>query len=344
MRRASLAARIAAFEQLARLLSAGIPLSYAIDRLAAGVSQPGLRVPLNAIRASIAAGTSLHAAVRGTAGLLSEAECALIEVGEQTGHLPEVIERIAAGWRRSLATRRALLAGIAYPAFLLLASAFLLPLPELVARGTGAYARSVASWLGGAAAIIGLAVIAPRVLQRLGAGPAARAVAWRTPVVASLYRRRVIGDVLHALATALAAGLGIPKALDLSARAGGDETVASGMAAAGRAIAAGGDLAGSLRATGLFPEVVCIAVAGGEQSGTLADTLARLADDIAREHESLLKLLTRMATAGILLAVVASLGVRVLGQARALLPGAGGEMDEVMQMIEREAPVLRPLR
>ncbi|MBM4395747.1 MAG: type II secretion system F family protein, partial [Deltaproteobacteria bacterium] len=192
-----LGARIAAVEQLSRLLHAGIPIDSALERLVAGVSQPRLAGALAAIRTAIASGEGFAAAARKAPALLTEAECSLLEVGERAGLIPEILDRVTVAWRRAQETRRALLVGAIYPMLLLFASAFLMPLPDLVLKGPGPYLAAVGTWLGIAAGVIGVAAAMPYAVRALGLGRPLRLLAWRLPVVKAVYRRRVLADVLH---------------------------------------------------------------------------------------------------------------------------------------------------
>ena len=81
--------------QLASLISAGLPLERAMTALIDEASTPAQRDLVAALRAEVNSGVSLGKALANHPGEFSELYTAVINSGEQTGRLGQVLERLA---------------------------------------------------------------------------------------------------------------------------------------------------------------------------------------------------------------------------------------------------------
>ena len=336
--------RLLVVDQLARLATAGVSLPSALARISATLRPGRMRATIEQLRAATEAGRGLAGASEAVPGLFSESERGLIELGERTGRMADVLTRISSRWRGAQDVRQQLVAGITYPVLLMLSSALLMPLPALFQGGLRAYlagAASTLAWLAGVAVAVALL---PRAVSKLRLAGPLRELAWRLPLLKAIYRRQVLVDVTHTLSTALAAGLGVQESLQLARGATTDPTANRALTDAGRGIAAGGELATSFALTGLLPEATLVALAGGEQSGTLPDALGRIADDLDHELRTVLAVGVRVAGITLLLLVTGLVGLRVMNQATStLLPGGNVPgMNEVLEEMQR-SPALRPI-
>ena len=332
--------RLAAVEQMARLIRSGVAPSQAASQIATNAHRK-LSLTLKALATNVEAGGGFAEAAA-SSGLLDAAEAGLLAVGERTGRMPDVLARIAVGWRRGLAAKRQLLMAAVYPLMLLSLSVLTLPLPALVSRGVGAYLRECASgfaWIAGAVALV---ACVPWAIRRLRAGPLLRRVAWHLPGLGVFYRKKVLSDALHGLATGLDAGLGVQEALRLASAATADPTISEAIGATGRAIDRGEEFAVAVRATGLLPAASLTSIAGGETSGTLAESLAGLADDYAHDFADMLTVAVRVGGVLLLVAVTAIVAMRILGTATGLQMG-GSIPPELQRELDRSVKYL-PLK
>lgn len=81
--------------QMATMLKAGVPLLQSLDIIAEGIEKPALRALLDELKIGIAAGNRLASTLRQHPAYFDELYCNLVAVGEQTGALELLLERIA---------------------------------------------------------------------------------------------------------------------------------------------------------------------------------------------------------------------------------------------------------
>lgn len=167
-------------QELSWMVAAGVPLGRAIDLLQAEAA-PRMAPVLRGLRAELRSGGTLAEAMT-RAGVFPEADLRLVALGEAAGTLPLVLERLHQGRVQAQALRRKIGSALVYPAFLLVVAL-------------------------GAVALIALTVI-----------PQLRALLPPQPLAsggdAAIRRLIALSDLLaaHALAAALAAGLGLAAA------------------------------------------------------------------------------------------------------------------------------------
>lgn len=328
--------RLVVVTQLHRLLASGQPLTASLAGLRRSTRSPALARTLDGLVADLDAGLSLEQAIDRHPGLFPGVEAGWVAVGERTGNLAGVLDRLAGRLKRVLDLRRRAIHAAAYPVFLLAAACVLLPLPTLFGPcGTAGYLAEAGKGLG--LLVLGGAVLAalPRVVARTGLDVPLRRIAFAVPVLGWPYRSGVLADMLHGMSAGFAAGLGVHDTLSMTARSLRDPRAAAACAATAARLEQGAEFAVALGATGLLPEHAMLAIAAGERSGTLADTLADLADEFGRIHADRMAWLVRAGTTLLLLAAMAMVAVRIIGAASGLF----GEL-ETLEQLEREVPGL----
>ena len=110
-------------QQLAALVRAGIPILQAISMLRKRAASPRLRTVLADVEEQIRGGAALSEAFASQGGIFPRIYTASILAGERSGALDEVLSRYVNYMRRNVALRRKIRGALAYPMFLLFASA-----------------------------------------------------------------------------------------------------------------------------------------------------------------------------------------------------------------------------
>src|SRR5215471_3866886 len=110
-------------QQLAALVRAGIPILQAISMLRKRAASARLREVLGNVEEQIRGGAALSAAFAGQGAIFPRIYTASILAGERSGALDEVLSRYVTYMRRNVALRRKIRGALAYPMFLLIASA-----------------------------------------------------------------------------------------------------------------------------------------------------------------------------------------------------------------------------
>src|SRR6201988_3170447 len=111
-------------QQLAALVRAGIPILQAISMLRKRAASARLRSVLGDVEDQIRGGAALSQAFASQGGIFPRIYTASILAGERSGALDDVLSRYVTYMRRNVALRRKIRGALAYPMFLLVASAF----------------------------------------------------------------------------------------------------------------------------------------------------------------------------------------------------------------------------
>src|SRR5678810_749503 len=110
-------------QQLAALVRAGIPILQAISMLRKRAASARLRAVLGDVEDQIRGGAALSEAFAQQGGIFPRIYTASILAGERSGALDDVLSRYVSYMRRNVALRRKIRGALAYPMFLLFASA-----------------------------------------------------------------------------------------------------------------------------------------------------------------------------------------------------------------------------
>jgi type IV pilus assembly protein PilC len=306
--------QVAAFlRQLATMLHAGLPLLQALD-IAAGDGTGDMASLLRVVRADVAAGETLHAALARHPRQFDALVCNLIRAAELAGMLDTMLERIALYREKSLALRGKIRAALAYPCAVLVAALvvtlvimlWVVPSFEEMFRNFGAelpmltqIVMAISRALGRHWLLLLAAVaLAAGAANWLGRRPGVRA-AWQRislslPLAGGLLRQAAIARWSRTFGTLFGAGIVIPEALESAAGSAGNVVYAEASRSMREAIGNGATLHMAMRGAGVFPEMAIQMVAVGEESGTLDAMLARVAELAEREVDDAVNALTSL--------------------------------------------------
>ncbi len=284
--------------QLATMMRAGVPLVRAFEVVGRSARNPALAAVIGAVGQEVSEGASLAAALGKYPRIFDELYVALVGVGEQSGALEPMLERIATYHERTVATRRKLAKAMTYPAVVVLAAVlvttllliYVVPQFETVFAGVGAdlpaFTQFVIGisdgirehwpiWLGVAAGCgIGIGAAGRR-------SPAFRSFYDRcigkAPLAGQIVVKASVARFARTLATSVAAGMPLVDALHAVVDTTGNTVYRRAIKRLRHEVAAGRPLAASMLECRVFPDIVVQMVAIGEESGNLDDMLARAA-------------------------------------------------------------------
>jgi general secretion pathway protein F len=283
---------------LALLLKAGARLDDGLELLADDKDIGRLRTTVGKIRASVLAGESFAEAIAHHPTLFPPIYVALVQVGETSGKLTNILEMLGAERARGEATRRKLSDALQYPAFILMAAScvllffilFVLPQFSAVLRDFNAKTDAVVTMFlnlsdllraHGPEFAIGSAVVI------VGGWMLLRRPGVRSAIVSEISKVPGISAVFNFYRTALFCR-------NLSILLGSDVTLSATlrilvdiMAVTGRAgpwvatsdrVRHGGKLSDALAATAILPPMAIRMLRIGEETGQLAVLAGRVAD------------------------------------------------------------------
>lgn len=324
-----------ATRQLASLATAGVPIADALDGVADETAVPALRRAFTVVRARVREGTTLADALGTCPRVFPPLYRELVRAGEASGALDAVLARLARDGAAAAARRARLRAALAYPAVMVtmtgLVLVFLLVwvVPEvarlfaetgtalpLATRALLAAAAVVrTTWWLWTAVLVGGALAIRRWYATAPGRHALDGLVLRLPVVGRAVRVRATGRVARTLATVLANGLPLDRALGLAAATAGNARVTEAIGGVRDAVRRGEALAPALARHGLFPPTLGRLVATGERTGALPEAFERA----ATAHEDEIERTLAAATALVEPALVVLVGIAVLALVLAIL-------------------------
>ena len=319
------------YGQLADLIGSGVPLLRALDSLVKSTINARLREVLKEIRAAVADGKSLTAAMRDHEQVFSTLHTAMVQAGERASFLEDVLRSLSEFLERLDELRSKVLGAMIYPALLTVvglavmigALIFFVPRFEPLLSGVHqtfptrllfALSHAVRGfWY---LILLGLAGAGGLLWSGLKSEAGKRWIEeWRLriPVVGVALRMVAITRFCRILGTMLANGVPMLQALNISKDSTGSPLLADRIAEATENVRAGKPLTEPLRAGGLFPEQVLAMIAVAEESNQLEKVLIHIADTVERRTNRQVDQAVRLVEPLILCGVAAAIGFLALG-------------------------------
>lgn len=294
---------------LATLVRAGVSLQRSFAICIKQCRDKRMREALEAVAADIETGLSLSESLGRRPREFSSLSVAMIRAGEYTGLLDEVLERLAGTIERDLNFRRHIRAALSYPA-VVVAAAFcvvVLIVTTVIPVFRTMYDQLHVSLPPILRIMVAMGEISPRtlviavaflgaivVLTRQKEAPLA-AVAELTrsnlPIVGGLLRKASLARLARALGALLSSGVSLNAALPVVADLTDGPRFRSGVELVRSAIIEGKPLSEPLSASVLYEPLFLQLVRVGEETGTLAAMLVRVADYYDRDVDAALQTL-----------------------------------------------------
>ena len=300
--------------QLATLTGAGIALVDALATLERQLVEPALRNLLVGVRGALAEGLGLARSLARQGGVFSALYCALVEAGERSGRLAQVLERLADHLEQVQRQQHKARTALIYPCVLMGVSLAVVVglMSFVVPRLTEQFAHSgqslplITRLLIGASEALLLAgpwLLGAAVLGAAGAARLLRRPHWclrrddlllRLPRVGALLRVLESARLSRSLAILVGSGVPLLEALQVATATLENRRIRLALERVQVDVQGGVSLHRALDASGQFPPMLLNMVASGEASGTLPDMLERVADNqergFARQVDLLLAL------------------------------------------------------
>jgi type IV pilus assembly protein PilC len=234
----------------------------------------------------------------------------MVEVGEQTGALPEILKSLASHYENLVRLRKNFIAQITWPMIQLVAAmlviAFLVLLTGMIADSTGTDPLPILPFgLAGTTGAIVWLVVCFGMLGGLFLGYvlASRSLRGRQVLDPLLMKIPKVGSCMQSFAVARFAwafaltqnsGMGIEESLQASLNATGNGAFAAGFPQVWRDVRAGESLADALTRTRLVPEEMLETVRAAEHSGTVPEMLAHMSPTFEEDARRSLAQLTTL--------------------------------------------------
>lgn len=257
------------------------------------------------VRQRIEDGGTLAEGMIETVGYFPRLVCEMVALGEATGKLDAVLLRLADHYNGQLRLRRVFLAGIAWPMIQLAAAVFVIGLLIWILGFIG-NTDVLGFGLTGTAGLIKYVVFVATVAAIIAVfvRGAMRGSLWRRPVQRLLMRVPALGKNLETIALSRIAwtmsltfnsSMDARRAIQLSLASAGNARFTDQTKQIEGDIMAGHPIHKALRNTGVFPVEFLDAIAVGEESGRLAESMERLAENYRERATSAFGVLTVIA-------------------------------------------------
>jgi type IV pilus assembly protein PilC len=302
-------------QQLSALLRAGIPILQSISLLRARSGSSTLRTTLADVEEKIKSGIPLSDAFEAQ-GIFPKIYTASILAGEKSGALDDVLARYVDYLRRSVGVARKLRSALAYPAFLLLASTFMvmfltlyivprmsdlfkglnanrgLPTVTVVVLTISSTISNNIIWLLPLVLILVFGMIIW--LRTPGGKLILHNFLLRLPIVGNLIKQMTIAQLARSLSTLLSGGITVPDAWDIASQAMNNYELRRRSQAVLPLIREGRAFTDALEKANWMPELALDMVGIGEKSGSLREMLDEVANFYDAESEVRLEQLTSL--------------------------------------------------
>jgi len=294
------------FRQLSTMINAGLPLVQCFELAERGAENKVLIQLLKDVRNGLESGAPMGETMRQFPEHFDRLTCSLIEAGEQGGILDTILLRICSYKEKALTLKSKIKSAMVYPiaiitvAFIVTAILMIFVIPvfgELFAdfgaelpgptKVTLAISNAfVAHWY----VVAGTPVVLIFGIRYLYKTPRGRyqidKALLNLPVIGNVLRKGAVARFCRTFSTLAAAGVPILDAMDTVAETADNMIIEEAVLAARDSISQGQPLAMPLEKSGVFPVMVTQMIGIGEQTGSLEEMLAKIADFYEEEVDT----------------------------------------------------------
>jgi len=311
------------------MTSAGLPLPEAIGDLANQTKNHKLRTALLDIRQEITGGKSLSESLARHPIIFPELFQNMIKVGEESGTLERVLETLNLQMEKEHSLRSKLTGALIYPAVIICTMIgigilmLVMVIPNLAITfkelnielpATTKMIIELGNFLNQkwylVIVIFFLSIIAFR--QALKVKEIKKLVdkaLLRIPIISPIIRGTNSAYALRTLSSLIAAGIPLPRSLEITSGTLGNFYFKTALAEAAKRVRKGEKLSEALKDyEGVYPSIVIQMIAVGEQTGKTSDVLVNLADFFEEEVSNVTKNLTSVVEPILMLVIGAAVG------------------------------------
>lgn len=294
--------------QLATLVHSGLPLEEALLAVSQQTRQAGAQSMIRGVRSRVTEGHTLADAMRDFSSVFPKLYIATVAAGETSGHLDQVLERLADYVENRQRMRQKIMLALFYPiiltsvAIVVVIALLTYVVPQVVGvfqsihhqlplltRGLIAFSGFLQSY--------GLILLALLIIAAIAWYYAMRREAFRQrvhriildiPLIGKLSRNINTGRFARTLAILVSAGVPVLEAMHISTQVVSNQVMREATEEAARRVREGSTINKALAASGLFPPITLHLIASGETGGSLKEMLERAASHQESEVETMI--------------------------------------------------------
>jgi len=333
--------------QFSTLVDAGLPLVRSLRILMEQERAGTLKNVLTDIIEDVQGGASLSEAMARHPKVFDDLYCNMVRAGEAGGVLEDILRRLSEFMEKSQKLKRRVIGALIYPtAVITIAGAILaliivviipkfkvmfeemrVPLPVATEILLGVTGFIIEHWV----FILILPVILIMIYQifrrtEIG-GMVIDKMKLYVPIFGGILRKTAIARFARTLGTLIDAGVAILEALSIIEHTTGNKVVSKAIADIHDSIKSGENIAGPMRESGVFNEMVVNMVDVGEETGELDKMLIKIADSYEDEVDNTVAALMSILEPVIIIALGLAVGFIVIALFMpliSLMQGIGG--------------------
>jgi type II secretory pathway component PulF len=319
--------------QLFDLVDAGVPILRSLEILGKSLSNAVLKKAAFGMQALLKDGSSLSSAMARFPEVFPAYYVHMVRSGESSGHLPEVLSRLAASLEKDAALRSRVAASLMYPGivfgvgvltfFVLLTfvmpklSALFedfdaaLPVPTQIVMALSHWMAGY-WWLVAAGAFL-LGAAAVRYASTESGREAFDRGLLRVPLLGDFIRKSEAARLARTLATLLEGGVPVASAIEAVAAVTGNTVIRGEIRQTAAAVKSGESLTRALdNSRACWSETAVSMISVGEETGRLEKGLYKLGASLERETEEAAGIFVTVLGPLVLLLVVGAIGAMVV--------------------------------
>lgn len=288
--------KVVFMRQLATMVGAGLPLTRGLQVMEQQISNPMFKRVITQVKSSVEAGKGLAESFRNADEVFDDVTINLIEAGESSGNLDEILNKLAVELEESKKLQGKLKGALTYPLILLviIVAVMVLMMLVLVPAMSDIYSefggelptitRVMVSmsdfflnfWWALVIVLLGL-IIGYKVWVDTPKGKRTRdKIVVKIPIMGTIVSKMQLAQFTRLLGLLLGSGLPIIRALELTAMSLSNEMFKEVIFEAKEEVERGGSLALPIARSDYFPLLVSSMIAVGEETGELDTVLAKV--------------------------------------------------------------------
>lgn len=315
--------------QMATMLAAGLSYPKTLAILRKRCASPSFGRTLDEVAQAVKQGGRVSEALSKHPQIFDAMYVNMVRVGEATGKLPDLVERLADLLDKTVILERKVKSALTYPAFILAFTvflsyaivAFLMPMfsPMFTSSGLNipqdyplTYLLMRISYLvnnpgvllaAGVAAVLAYIGVR-RMSQSQGGQLMLDRFVFRLPVLSTVFRYAAVARFTRTLSTLMESGMPLLQGLNLVGAAAGNAVVGRSVESVADQISKGRRLSDAIEAESkVFPDLVIQMVQVGEEAGALGVMLQRCAEYYEAQMDSAVQRLVAMLEPGMMVLV-----------------------------------------
>jgi len=301
-------------KQFRTMLKAGVPLVKLLEVLEGQAENPRLKKVIGTISQDLQAGSGLHEAFRRHPNVFSPLYCSMVQAGEASGALPEVLERVIYIIEHEDKIRSDIRSALQYPLIVLffLSAAFFVLLTFVIPKFVNIFMRASVAlplptvicmqlykflsvyWYLPLGAVVALTVAGHAYFRTVPGRRFKDAMLLRLPALGPLLIKAVMSRFASIFAILQSSGIPIRETMRILSGTIGNSAIAEVFTGIQERLEEGRGIAEPLRRARYFTPMVTNMIAVGEEAGNLEEMLKEVSAHYDSELEFAMKKISNL--------------------------------------------------